>query len=298
MNNQLAEFLEHLRVERGLSYNTISAYENDINDFILFLCKSSNNINWSMINHDLISEYLFELMNRGLSDSTRARRLACLKTFFSFLLEDNIVNIDPTEDIKSPRNISKLPQVISVDDINILFDFVFLNKTKEGYRDFAMLELLYATGMRVSELVNLKINDVDIINQRIKCMGKGSKERILPIHKNSKIVLENYINIYRPKFTKLKNEKSLFLNRLGKKMSRQGFWFILKNYANKLNLKDKIYPHIFRHSFATHLLHGGASLRHVQVLLGHSSITTTQIYTHLSDDHLRNEFHKAHPRSS
>ena len=298
MNNEVEEFLEHLRVERGLSHNTISAYKHDINCFILFLDNKSFNINWRKINHDYITKYLFQIMNKGLSDSTRARRLASLKTFFSFLLEDNIINIDPTEDIKSPRNTSKLPQVMSVDEINKLFDFVFLNKTKEGYRDFAMLELLYATGMRVSELVNLKLNDIDTSSQRIRCMGKGSKERILPIHENSKIVLENYINNYRPEFTKFKNEKNLFLNHLGKKLSRQGFWFILKNYANKLNLKHKLHPHVFRHSFATHLLHGGASLRHVQVLLGHSSITTTQIYTHLTDDHLRDEFHKAHPRSS
>ena len=298
MNNELEDFLEHLRVERALSHNTIYAYQHDINCFILFLNKKSFNVNWDKIKHDYISKYLFQIMNDGLSDSTRARRLASLKTFFSFLLEANIINIDPTEDIKSPRNISKLPEVMSEDDINKLFDFVFLNKTKEGYRDFAMLELLYATGMRVSELVDLKLNDIDLNSQRIRCMGKGSKERILPIHENSKIVLDNYINKYRPEFTKLRNEKNLFLNRLGKKLSRQGFWYILKTYASKLNLKHKLYPHVFRHSFATHLLHGGASLRHVQVLLGHASITTTQIYTHLTDDHLRDEFHRAHPRSS
>ncbi|MCH2305105.1 MAG: site-specific tyrosine recombinase XerD [SAR202 cluster bacterium] len=298
MNNELEDFLEHLRVERGLSHNTITAYKHDIHCFVLFLNKKSFKVNWDKIKHDYISKYLFQIMKDGLSDSTRARRLASLKTFFSFLLEANIINIDPTEDIKSPRNISKLPEVMSEDDINKLFDFVFSNKTKEGYRDFAMLELLYATGMRVSELVDLKLNDIDLNSQRIRCMGKGSKERILPIHENSKIVLDNYIHKYRPEFTKLRNEKNLFLNRLGKKLSRQGFWFILKTYAVKLNLKNKLYPHVFRHSFATHLLHGGASLRHVQVLLGHASITTTQIYTHLTDDHLRDEFHRAHPRSS
>ncbi|MBN19147.1 MAG: tyrosine recombinase [Chloroflexi bacterium] len=298
MNSQLVAFIEHLRVERGLSSNTISAYNHDINCFILFLGKTPFEIKWSDVNHEFITRYLFQLMSIGLSDSTRARRLASLKTFFSFLLEDNIITNDPTEEIKSPRNTSKLPEVMTLDEINTLFDFVLTNKTKEGYRDFAMLELLFATGIRVSELVNLKISDVDLNNQRIRCMGKGLKERILPIHENSNIALKNYINKYRPEFTNLRNEKALFLNRLGRKLTRQGFWFILKNYAKKLNLNyNKIHPHVFRHSFATQLLHGGASLRHVQVLLGHSSITTTQIYTHLTDEHLRDQFHKAHPRS-
>ena len=301
MKDRIASFLNYLSVEKGVSPNTITAYRNDLHQFLEFL--QTPNVgptkpqDWTEIDLPILSSYVANLHERGYSETTKARKIASIKSLFSFLEDEGLVQKDPTDALSSPRVGRALPKPLTVEEVDRLLLEASKESTPEARRDSAMLELLYASGMRVSELVSLNTEDVNLDQGHVRCLGKGSKERILPLHEQSIRAVRHYLNGGRPALLNSKDGKALFLNRRGERLTRQGFWLILKGYAQQSDIKTKITPHAIRHSFATHMLRGGASLRYVQELLGHASITTTQVYTYLTDEHVREEYDKAHPRA-
>ena len=301
MRDRVDGFLDHISVERGGSPNTVSAYRNDLYQLVAFLESHdpgfSNGHGWERVDGAAVSAYVLKLHDLGYSDTTRARKLASAKSLFGFLLDEGAIARDPSENVNSPRIGRSLPDPLSVEEAGRLIDAVPLTDRPEELRDRAMLELAYATGMRVTELVSLDLDDLKPDEGYIRCFGKGGKERVAPVHDRAVETLCLYIDIGRPGLAGKRSEDAVFLNRRGRRLTRQGFWLILKGHAQRAGLDGKITPHTLRHSFATHLLRGGAPLRHVQELLGHASINTTQIYTHLTSDHLRNEYDKAHPRA-
>ena len=300
MQNNVDGFLDYMTVERGVSPNTLAAYRSDLNQLVEYLTTNHFNGNgsgWERVDEDMMTQYLLHLHALEYSDTTRARKVASSKSLFNFLLDEGIVSRDPTENISSPRIGRSLPDTLSVEEVGDLLDSASQQGTQDGSRDRAMFELLYASGLRVTELVSLNLADLDLEQGSVRCLGKGGKERVIPVHAGAIAVLRNYIDEARPSLIKNRSERSLFLNRRGQRLSRQGFWLILKAHAKRAGITKKITPHTLRHSFATHLLQGGAPLRHVQELLGHSSITTTQVYTHLTSEHVRSEYDKSHPRA-
>jgi integrase/recombinase XerD len=293
-------FLHYMTVERGVSPNTLAAYRNDLYQLVDYLQTLGNGTGangWNSVDEPALSSYLLRLHDRGYSDTTRARKVASAKSLFGFLVEEGIVAINPTENLSSPRVGRTLPEALTVDDVERLLAAGVDGRPPESLRDQAMLELLYASGMRVTELVSLNIADVDVSQRSVRCFGKGAKERLIPIHERAAEDVSIYLTEARPLIQTPRSGRAIFLNRRGERLTRQGFWLILKGRAKRAGLNGKITPHTLRHSFATHLLRGGASLRHVQELLGHASITTTQVYTHLTDEHVRSEYDKAHPRA-
>ena len=300
MQNNVDGFLDYMTVERGVSPNTLAAYRSDLNQLVEYLTTNHFNGNgsgWERVDEDMMTQYLLHLHALEYSDTTRARKVASSKSLFNFLLDEGIVSRDPTENISSPRIGRSLPDTLSVEEVGDLLDSASQQGTQDGSRDRAMFELLYASGLRVTELVSLNLADLDLEQGSVRCLGKGGKERVIPVHAGAIAVLRSYIDEARPSLAKNRSERSLFLNRRGQRLSRQGFWLILKAHAKRAGITKKITPHTLRHSFATHLLQGGAPLRHVQELLGHSSITTTQVYTHLTSEHVRSEYDKSHPRA-
>jgi integrase/recombinase XerD len=225
--------------------------------------------------------------------------VAAIKSFFVFLASEGVVKSDPTESLNSPRVGKSLPKAISADEMDALLQQPLRRPGPEGVRDRAMLELICATGMRVTELVSLDVSSLQVAGAKsyVRCVGKGSKERTVPISERAVDALRAYLETARPQITRIASEKALFLNRRGERLTRQGFWLILKNYARASNISADITPHTLRHSFATHMLRGGASLRDVQEFLGHANISTTQVYTHLATDHVREAYDRAHPRA-
>ena len=294
-------FLDYMAVERGVSPNTMAAYRNDLYQLTEYLETRrqdvTNGHSWEQIGERILSEYLLRLHDLGYSDTTRARKMASAKSLFGFLLGEGIITRDPTESLSAPRVGRFLPEVLTVEEVDRLLTYTSNGDTPEAKRDRAMLELLYATGMRVSELVSLDMDDANFEQGYVRCLGKGGKERVIPVHQQAIVALRQYLDQARPQLTSKRSGDAAFLNRRGDRLTRQGFWLILKGYAARAGLNGKITPHTLRHSFATHLLRGGAPLRHVQELLGHASITTTQVYTHLTTDHVRAEYDKAHPRA-
>ncbi|MQF82873.1 site-specific tyrosine recombinase XerD [SAR202 cluster bacterium AD-802-E10_MRT_200m] len=297
MKEQVNSFLNYLAVEKGFSGNTIVAYRNDLYQLVSFLEKSASENTWGNVDQQSLSLFVLSLSNNGYSPTTIARKIASAKSLFSFLLEEGSVLENQAEDLVSPRIGRNLPAALSETQVNQLLEAPMRFNDREAPRDKAMLELLYATGMRVSELVSLNISDVNLSEGYIRCFGKGSKERLIPIHEGAIEDLTFYIDTTRNDLQRDAREQALFLNRRGDRLTRQGFWLILKGYADKIGIKSSVTPHIIRHSFATHMLRGGASLRQVQEFLGHASISTTQVYTHLTDAHLRKEYDQAHPRA-
>ena len=301
MKDMVDTFLDYMAVERGVSPNTMAAYRNDLYQLTEYLETRrqdvTNGHSWEQINERTLSEYLLRLHDLGYSDTTRARKMASAKSLFGFLLGEGIITRDPTESLSAPRVGRSLPEVLTVEEVDRLLTYTSNGDTPEAKRDRAMLELLYATGMRVSELVSLDMDDANFEQGYVICLGKGGKERVIPVHQQAIAVLRQYLDQARPRLTSKRSGDAAFLNRRGDRLTRQGFWLILKGYAARAGLNGKITPHTLRHSFATHLLRGGAPLRHVQELLGHASITTTQVYTHLTTDHVRAEYDKAHPRA-
>ena len=294
-------FLSYLKVERGASGNTLDAYQTDIRQLIVFLNEtahsfSDKNWSWAEISSNDIKEYIDNLDRNLYSVSTKARKIASMSSFFKFLYDENEIQSDPCEHISTPKLSRSLPSTLSEQEIDALFDAIRGTKA-DDYRDRAMFELMYASGIRVSELISCDIDSIDLNQNLIRVIGKGSKERILPIHSVASKLLNEYIIHGRPDQEIDTSGQALFLNKNGKRLTRQGFWLILNRRSLKAGLTREVTPHLLRHSFATHLLKGGAPLRHVQELLGHSDISTTQIYTHLSNDHLKKEYNKAHPRS-
>lgn len=301
MRERLEDFLHYMTVERGVSTNTISAYRNDLDQFIEYL-ESSNlggfpPISWDHVSEQVISNYVLHLHELGYSETTKARKIASMKSLFRFLVMEQVLENNPTANLGTPKIGRSLPHPLSIDEIERLLSLPASLDTPEGLRDLAMLDILYATGMRVSELTALDLADVDLSEGSVRCQGKGGKERVVPIHPVAAELLASYVEDARPVFAGEKETAALFLNRRGNRLSRQGFWLILKKYTEEAALEGRVTPHTLRHSFATHLLRGGAPLRHVQELLGHASITTTQIYTHLTSEHVRSEYDTAHPRA-
>ncbi len=304
MEKAIEEFLQHLVVERGFSQNTLDAYRNDLGQFTEFLkdrlpAGGSGYDLWRQVDLDLLNDYLSDLRDRrGYRDTTTARKIAAIKSFFTFLAQNGVIEEVPTESLGSLRVGRSLPKYLTEDEVDRLLQEADKSDSAEGQRDATILELLYATGLRVSELVSLNIQDVDFEESYIRCWGKGSKERIVYAHGKALDGLQDYVSTSRKSMLGSKKEETaLFVNHRGERLTRQWVWNILKIYRKRAGISRKITPHTLRHSFATHLLQKGASLRHVQELLGHSSISTTQVYTHLTDTHLRDEYEKSHPRA-
>lgn len=298
-------FLSHLRVERGVSPNTLSAYRTDLVQLADFLAGgreaidgpiSRTPVKWANVDESAATAYVLRLAERGVSDATRARKIASMRSFFGFLIDEGTVEKDPTENISQPRRGRSLPDALSEEEVDRLLEAPN-GMEPPDYRDRAMLELMYAAGLRVGELVGLDVKDVDLEGGAVRAFGKGSKERLVPVHPGAVEAVAAYLSQGRPKLAGPLADRALFLSARGRRLTRQGFWLILRGRAVQAGIGKKLSPHTLRHSFATHLLHGGAPLRHVQELLGHASITTTQIYTHLTSEHVRSEYDRAHPRA-
>ena len=290
---EIEEFVNYLLIDRKYSSNTINSYKNDLNIFFSFIENKKLNIKY--INKDNIKQYIKYLNDINENERTISHQISVLRSFYKFLMINKYISINPMEYIDLPKLKKTLPSVLSIDEVDKLLD-VNLN-TMYDYRNKAMLELMYATGLRVSELINLKTNDVDLDNCIVRTLGKGSKERIIPFGDYALEALKKYIIIYRNQFFKKEINDYLFLNNHGKQLTRQGFFKMLENLAKEKNIKTEFSPHTLRHSFATHLLNGGADLRSIQEMLGHSNLSTTQIYTHISRQELHNKYNESHPHS-
>jgi integrase/recombinase XerD len=303
MDDPVGQFLHYLSVEKGSSTNTIAAYKNDLSQFRSYL-QAAANLNggsppWRSVSRTAIIEYIGELKRKGYAEATVARKIAAIKAFFTFLHQvETAIDNNPTENVgfRVPKS---LPKPLSIREIDELLEQPARHSTPEAKRDKAMLELLYATGLRVTELVSLDVSHVHM-NKRaphVRCMGKASKERTIPIHQDALTALQDYLDEGRPRLVRNKHQGALFVNRRGERLTRQGFWLILKGYAKSAEIAKPVTPHTLRHSFATHMLKGGAPLRNVQELLGHANMSTTQVYTKLTDDMLREVYERAHPRA-
>lgn len=288
--------MEYLTVELGLSANTRQAYERDLRLF----CKTlgfKNSDALVNVSREQITGYMTQLKEKGLAAATIARKLAAIKAFYRFMTAEGYMDANPAEVVEAGTKGIKLPRVLSEDEVVRLLSQPDIT-TAEGFRDRTMLEVLYATGMRVSELINLTLERVDLNMKYIIAFGKGSKERIVPLGSVAAEFLQQYLEKVRPKLTHAgRNTNIVFLAFGGHELTRQRFWQIIRAYGRKANINKALTPHILRHSFATHLLDNGADLRSVQELLGHSDISTTQIYTHLTNKRLRDIYAKAHPRA-
>ena len=291
----LDEFYQFLLLERGLSKLTLEAYAHDLQAFQDFLKEKGIERPKDVKVKD-IEEFLDRLAENGLSARSRARILTTIRTFFKFLTYTRRLKENPLSLIESPKFEKKLPQTLTFDEVEALLSQPN-SKTARGIRDTAILELLYATGMRVSELVHLKLNQLYLEEGYIQVVGKRGKERIIPIGSRAKEALDKYLHKVRPQLLKGKSSPYLFIGYKGRPLTRQGLWEIIKKYTRQAGIFKEISPHTLRHSFATHLLEGGADLRAVQTMLGHASITTTQIYTHVTKEHLREVYAKFHPRA-
>lgn len=296
MQRLLVKYFDYLLIERGMAQNTLESYGRDLRRYIFFIeeDKKINDIN--KITPEVIVEYLSRIRDEGLAANSMNRSLAALRGFYKYLLREKILTENPLANIELAKVWMKLPETISKEEMKIILAQPG-NQSNADIRNAAMLELLYATGIRVSELINLSMNSINWQVGFLIVMGKGSKERIVPIGKIAYDCTRRYVDEIRPRLMQKKRTDVLFLNRFGKKFTRQGFWKIVAGYAKKAGLQKKVYPHTFRHSFASHLLEGGADLRTVQVMLGHSDISTTQIYTHITRERLKEVHRKYHPRS-
>ena len=299
--HQIAKrYLLYLQLERRLEVNTINSRWYDIEKYILFLIKNKihdySDVTALDINTFISDLKFYKKYNRRekYSNSTINRYISSIKNFHFYLLDNNFTKIDVSDKIYRPKNNSKMPHVVSVNEIDKIVSSISLLKPID-YRDKTIILMMYSSGLRISEVVNIKLNDLNLSESFISVIGKGNKQRIIPFGEKALVMLNIYINEYRSKFLKRKNSKGyLFLNNRGEKLSRVTIWKIIKKHSKVLN--KNITPHVFRHSFATHLIEGGADLRAVQMMLGHSDITTTQIYTHLDKSYLKEIYKSYHPR--
>ncbi|MFN8153502.1 MAG: site-specific tyrosine recombinase XerD [Bacteroidia bacterium] len=295
-NSYIKGFKSYLRLERSLSANTLEAYEHDLEKLVQYLDYKKINVVPEAMKHDILQEFIKWINELGMTARTQARVLSGIKAFYKYLLMENLIQDDPTELIEGPKIGHKLPDFLTVEEINALLAGIDLSEP-EGQRNKAMLETLYSCGLRVSELVGLKISQTYADVGFVKITGKGNKERIVPIGNSALKQIAMYVEGYRNHLQiQAGHEDFLFLNRRGRKLTRVMVFTIIKNLAAKTGIRTSISPHTFRHSFATHLIEGGADLRAVQEMLGHSSITTTEIYTHLDRDYLRSAILQYHPR--
>ncbi len=294
LDNWVDRYLHHLTVEKGLSRHTLESYARDLQYYLAFL-ESRQISGKEAFAPDHATAFFKFLKEKGLRPRSQARSLSALKGFFKFLLREGLAGKNPWQRVKAPRAVPALPSALSRPEVETLLRTPDPAKPV-GLRDRAMLELLYATGLRVSELVSLSINDINLDIGYLRTRGKGSKERIVPIGRAAVEALKSYLEGPRRQWALRSPAGTLFLGRRGQGLTRQGFWKILRNYARQAGIKKRITPHILRHSFATALLEGGADLRSIQSMLGHADIATTQIYTHITREHLKQIHQKYHPR--
>jgi integrase/recombinase XerD len=327
MEEEIGHFLSFLSVEKGASSNTIAAYKNDLEQlraYVLGLSINGDRPFWSQVDRGALLDFILELRRRRYADATVARKVAAVKSFFSFLQAEGTLRNNPAESLNSPRVGKSLPKPLSVREIDELLEQPARRSSPDARRDRAMLHLLYATGMRVTELVSLDMSSVGLAlwgrfpdgSERLlgdgetlphgaelvwkgvaRCIGKGSKERTIPIRQDAAEAVKNYLDDGRPNLVHDRRETALFVNRRGDRLTRQGFWLILKGYAKQAGIATPVTPHTLRHSFATHMLTGGAPLRNVQELLGHANMSTTQVYTKVATDYVRQVYESAHPRA-
>ena len=301
MQERVDAFLHYMSAERGASKNTLDAYRNDLTRFTEFtLGNSGSGTIAETVNRDLITNYILWLKNNAeYKPATIARKVAAVKSFCAFLLDHGDLTSNPTASIDSPRAPKPVPRPMTTTDVDSLLREPLRVGTPESVRDAAMLELMYATGMRVTELVSLNLDSLHLQPgpAYVRCLGKGAKERTIPVYEQAVTAIEKYLDDARPVLLKDRPQTALFVNRRGERLTRQGFWLILKNYARTAGIAAHVTPHTLRHSFATHMLRGGASVRDVQELLGHANVSTTQVYTQLADSHLREVYESVHPRA-
>ncbi|WP_404442676.1 site-specific tyrosine recombinase XerD [Sutcliffiella horikoshii] len=296
MQDHLKDFIHFLVVEKGLASNTVISYERDLKSYLLYLNKVEEMSSLDAVTRSTIIQFLKFLTEKGKSAKTIARHIASIRSFHQFLLREKVTNQDPTVHIDRPKQEQKLPQVMSLEEVQALLDSPDTSKVF-GMRDKAMLELLYATGMRVSELISLNLSDVHLTMGFVRCIGKGNKERIIPLGSMAQSAITNYIEESRSQLLKKKTTDALFVNLYGNRLTRQGFWKILKKLTKEASIEKELTPHTLRHSFATHLLENGADLRAVQEMLGHADISTTQIYTHVTKTRMKDVYSMFHPRA-
>lgn len=289
----LDEFLAYLQIEKGLATNSVQAYASDLRQFRTFLKKQQ--LEWTEVESQHIVFYIRELEQDNLAPRTRARKLAALRSFYDYLVEEQQLTDNPCAYLPSPKLPQSLPQILTELEVITLLEAPTLDKPT-GYRDRAMLEVLYGSGLRVSELIGLNVGDIDSLGF-VRCVGKGNKERIIPLGQHALQATTDYLEYARPRLQRNPRERALFLNTRGNRLTRQGFWKIIKQWAKKAGIAKEISPHMLRHSFATHLLRHGADLRSVQEMLGHADLSTTQIYTHLDKGQLRDVYQHSHPRA-
>ena len=286
----ISSFLDYLWLSFGVSENTLMSYKSDLFIFSAWLKK-----NLDTVTNEEIKDYFRDRKKDNLSNSTQSRTLTCLRTFYKFLYQNKQISIDPTENLSHPKKEKKLPVFLSVNEIDDLLDAPDI-KTTIGMRDKAMLELMYSCGLRVSELINLNHQNINLNDECILIHGKGNKERLLPIGDFAIECLQKYELHSRPNLLKSSQNDAYFLSNRGSMMSRQNFFYVIKNYAEQIGINKPLSPHSLRHAFATHLVQKGADLRSIQLMLGHSDISTTQIYTNIQDVQLKNQHKKHHPR--
>ena len=300
MEQNMKGFLSCLKVEKGYSNNTIVAYRNDLAQFLRWLGESVEPAlkSWEDITKRMLLSYVLYLKtDREYATATVARKIAAIKSFFHYLMGEGVIEENPTATLDSPKVRKYLPKAISQEDVDTLLSAPARHPGPRSLRDSAILEVLYASGMRVSELVTLNVGDVNLASANVRCVGKANKERIIPIYPQAARAIEKYVAEGRIQLLRDSTEKALFLNHRGGRLTRQGLWLIIKRYVEEVGIAVPVTPHTLRHSFATHMLSGGADLQDVQALLGHASISTTQIYKQATPEQLREIYDDAHPKA-
>ena len=292
LSELITEFLRYLLIDKGYSENTIESYKRDLDKFLEY----NKNTSIDNISNEDLKKYIKYLNDNGLNEKSIARNISSLKSFYKFLVISKYISSNTSDSLYLPKIKKSLPSTLTEEEVLSLLDIELIDNF--SYRNKAMLELLYATGLRVSELINLKLQDVDFSQDIIRTFGKGSKERVIPIGDYAKEYLEKYIYEYRSSMLKKENNEYIFLNNHGKQMTRQGFFKIIKKMAKEKGIQKELSPHTLRHSFASHLLKYGADLRTIQELLGHSDISTTQIYTHITNEELKQNYESFHPHGN
>ncbi len=296
MELYVRRFLNYIQFERGYSGNTLAAYKNDLSQLAQFV-EEAGLERWEALTPAILDDFVAMLQKRPLSAATVSRKVAAARSFIHFLFSEGLIANELADWLHQPKVAKRLPHTLSQEEVAQLLHIASLEQTPLGLRDRALMELLYATGMRASEVIRLQVDDVDLEDGVIRCLGKGDKERLIPLHQTVREVLRRYLEDGRLFLLREAAEKTVFVNRSGKPLTRQGLWFLVQNYAQAAGLGDWVTPHTLRHSFATHLLDGGAELREVQQFLGHANITTTQIYTEVSSRRKREVYDRAHPRA-
>ena len=295
MNGLVENFLDFISYEKGLSKNTQLSYKNDLLKFINYLYQK-NFANFNSLKRNDIRDYLFKLKSDGLKSSSIARQIVSIKKFFEYLLNEGLISEDPSSLINSPKIWKTIPETLSVNEVSLLLSYVSnIKRYRHAFRDKIIIELAYACGLRVSEIVNLQINSIYFEESYVQVTGKGQKDRLIPVNKSTLSMIDEYINTERKKFSS--NSNFLFISQHKKPLTRQRIWQIIKLHIRNAGIIKNVSPHTLRHSFATHILENGGSLRAIQEMLGHSNISTTEIYTHIEKNRLKNIHEKFHPRA-